>query len=79
MARLPADVGGIHTRFAWQGTRRCLDRVCPDAAMFRPLHLVDAPLLPRLARGTPRSCSIAVAKPAVDDRMTMTKGGKAWT
>lgn len=72
--RLLADIGGTNARFAWQAgpgaeieaaeTLPCADHATmADALRFYLGHL---------GRGTPRSCSIAIANPVVGDRVTMT-------
>lgn len=73
-ARLLADVGGTHARFAWAaGPRAPLDDVqvlpCADHAS---LQQAIRTYLDRLGRGAPGLAAIAIANPVTGDEVRMT-------
>ena len=74
--RVLGDVGGTHTRFAWQDTDSAplRDIVTLPTAGYASLAAALAHYLQVLARYAPPWCSIGIANPITGDRVEMTNG-----
>lgn len=75
-ARVLGDVGGTHTRFAWQDTDDAplRDIVTLPTAGYASLAAALAHYLQGLAREAPPWGSIGIANPITGDRVEMTNG-----
>jgi len=73
-ARLLADVGGTNARFAWQAHAGAVIEESHTLPCSDYATLADAlrHYLRRIGRSAPPACSIAIANPVADDRVTMT-------
>lgn len=75
-ARVLGDVGGTHTRFAWQDSDGAAlhDIVTLPTAQFESLAAALQHYLQQLGRAAPPWCAIGIANPVTGDRVEMTNG-----
>lgn len=77
-ARVLADIGGTHARFAWQqGPGEALDALTLQCSHYQGVSHALRAALQRWGRPVPRHCGIAIANPVAGDLVRMTN--RDWT
>lgn len=77
-ARLLADIGGTHARFAWQqGPGQPLEALTLQCSQYEGVSHALRAALQRWGRAVPRRCGIAIANPVAGDLVRMTN--RDWT